>query len=564
MSESSFGKYRLIAEIGHGGMADVYLAVVAGPTGSGFSKLTVVKRLRANLADEPEFVEMLVDEARISARLNHPNVVQTNEVGQINGQYYISMEYLDGQPLHRIQHRAQRLKKTDPSKDPFPLEAELVVIADTLAGLHHAHELADYDGTPLQVVHRDVTPQNIFVTYEGQVKVVDFGIAKAAGRASETRQGIVKGKTRYMAPEQAMARDIDRRADLFCVGVMLWEAAVGRRMWHDTDDMAIVQALIAGNIPSSPRAALPTVPEELDRVCRKALSPKPDDRYATAEDFRLDVEQYLADHYDIVRARRKLGAHVVELFGDKRNELRAIIEQKLAAMKAESQTSTPMLSLRDSTRSGLTPTSLPPQSTFSATTGQVVTPPPRKRGRGAFVFFGLLAVVGAAGAARFALRGARAHTEAARPSQTTQPAATIAAAAASVAVNVAVDPPHARVFLDERLSSSPLVGQFARDSVDHVLRVEATGYEPRAETLRFDRDVNLMIKLSKSASSSARAMAPPPALPQTSPARTRPAGGQEPAPPPPEVTAPPMQPPPPASTPGRAQKAPVIDKDDPW
>src|SRR4051794_26062711 len=167
MGEATFGKYRLIAELGHGGMADVFLAVIAGPVGSGFTKLTVVKRLRQNLADEPEFVEMLVDEARISARLNHPNVVQTNEVGSVGDQYFLAMEYLDGQPLHRIQHRAMQkalranaeAANAPPSggpgssivlpTDPFPKDCHYLVILDTLAGLHHAHDLSDYDGTPL-------------------------------------------------------------------------------------------------------------------------------------------------------------------------------------------------------------------------------------------------------------------------------------------------------------------------------------------------------------------------------------------------------------------------------
>ena len=207
-------------------MADVFLAVQSGPTGSGFQKLMVVKRLRQNLADEPEFVAMLVDEARIAARLNHPNVVQTNEVGELNGQYFIAMEYLDGQPLHRIQHRnAQRQK--DGATAPFSKDLQYVVLLDVLAGLHHAHELLDYDGTPLQIVHRDMTPHNIFVTYEGQVKVVDFGIARAVGRSAETRQGIIKGKVRYMAPEQAIGHNVDRRADVFAIGIILWEVASG-------------------------------------------------------------------------------------------------------------------------------------------------------------------------------------------------------------------------------------------------------------------------------------------------------------------------------------------------
>ena len=159
--------------------------------------------------------------------------------------------------------------------DPFPRECQYLVLLDTLAGLHHAHELADYDGTPLQIVHRDVTPHNVFVTYEGQVKVVDFGIAKAVGRASETRQGVVKGKVRYMAPEQAIGQPVDRRADVFSVGVMLWEAATGRRLWKDMDDLNIVQALVGGNVKSSPREVDPAVPEEIDRICRKALASQP-------------------------------------------------------------------------------------------------------------------------------------------------------------------------------------------------------------------------------------------------------------------------------------------------
>ncbi|HEY8076299.1 MAG TPA: serine/threonine-protein kinase, partial [Labilithrix sp.] len=281
MAEStSFGKYKLIAELGHGGMADVFLAVQAGPLGSGFSKLTVIKRLRPNLAEEPEFISMLVDEARIAARLNHPNVVQTNEVGEADSQYFIAMEYLDGQPFHRVQHRsAQRAK--DGSVPLLTKEQQYVIVMDALAGLHHAHELADYDGTPLNIVHRDMTPHNVFVTYDGQVKVVDFGIAKAVGRSSETRQGVVKGKVRYMAPEQAIGQEVDRRADIFAAGVILWEAATGRRMWKDMDDLNIVQALVGGEAPTSPRAFDPNVPEAIDRMCCRALARTAWDRYAT-------------------------------------------------------------------------------------------------------------------------------------------------------------------------------------------------------------------------------------------------------------------------------------------
>src|SRR5689334_3257328 len=190
---NSLGKYRLIAELGHGGMAEVYLAVVRGP--AGFNKLVVVKQIRPQLAEDPEFLAMFLDEARLAARLSHPNVVQTNEVGQEGERHFLAMEYLDGQPLSRINQRLG-------PKGGLPLVMHLRVIADLLGGLHYAHELSDYDGTPLGVVHRDVTPHNIFITYDGVVKVVDFGIAKARDALTLTKVGIIKGKIAYMAPEQ--------------------------------------------------------------------------------------------------------------------------------------------------------------------------------------------------------------------------------------------------------------------------------------------------------------------------------------------------------------------------
>lgn len=349
MSDPTFGKFRLIAELGHGGMADVFLAVIAGPAGSGFRKLTVIKRLRANLAEDPDFISMLVDEARIAARLNHPNVVQTNEVGQVGDHYFMAMEYLDGQPLHRIQYRSAQARAAG-REGGFSEALSLVTLVDTLSGLAHAHDAVDYNGSPLQIVHRDVTPHNIFVTYEGQVKVVDFGIAKAAGRASETRQGVIKGKIRYMAPEQALGAPIDRRADIFSVGVMLWEAAAGRRLWDKMDDIAILTRLASGEMPSL-RDVRPDVPEALVKMCDRALALEPADRYPTAEAFRSDLEQYLAETGALVDARRRLGPAVATLFADKRAEMRVIVERQLAAL--DTRPSVPIFAIPSSTDSRL-------------------------------------------------------------------------------------------------------------------------------------------------------------------------------------------------------------------
>src|SRR5262245_50631972 len=233
MSTRTLGKYRLIAELGQGGMADVYLAITS-QSAAYFAKLVVIKRLKDHLAHDVEFMTMFVDEARIAARLNHPNLVQTIEVGEVNGQYFLTMEYLDGQPLHRVLSRARAT---------IPQPMHLSILCDVLAGIHYAHELKDYDGTPLQIVHRDVTPHNCFTTYEGQTKVVDFGIAKAVGRASETRHGVVKGKTAYMAPEQACGQAVDARVDVFAVGVMVYEAAIRGRMWKGVSETDIIRRL---------------------------------------------------------------------------------------------------------------------------------------------------------------------------------------------------------------------------------------------------------------------------------------------------------------------------------
>jgi serine/threonine protein kinase len=325
-------------------MAEVFLSLITGPLGSGFTKLAAIKRLHPHLAEDPDFIAMLVDEARISARLNHANVVQTLEVGVENEHYFLAMEFLDGQPLHRIQRRSKRTGAA------FSADLEYLIIADVLAGLQHAHELSDYDGTPLGIVHRDVTPQNIFVTYDGQVKVVDFGIAKAAGRASETRQGIVKGKVRYMSPEQAMGSAVDCRSDVFAAGVLVWEAATKKHFWGELDELTIVQALISGDYEASPQRVDPSVPAAVDAICRKALARDPADRYPSAANFRADLEAFLS--IGVVGARRKLGALVADMFVKERRALRGVIEQSskenvepmsLAALTA-SQPSMPRMS----------------------------------------------------------------------------------------------------------------------------------------------------------------------------------------------------------------------------
>jgi len=216
-----FDDYLLIGALGRGGMAEVLLALQDGP--GGFRKLVVIKRLLPHLADEPGVVEMFLDEARLAARLEHPHVVRTEKVGEADGRHFIAMEYLDGEPVSRI------LRETTRRGEPLPLPLAARVGADALDGLAYAHGASDYDGTALGVVHRDVSPQNLFVTYQGVTKLLDFGIAKAATQEGQTRTGFVKGRFGYLAPEQARGGDVDARADLFGMGVVLFRRGARRR-----------------------------------------------------------------------------------------------------------------------------------------------------------------------------------------------------------------------------------------------------------------------------------------------------------------------------------------------
>ncbi|XYI03815.1 serine/threonine protein kinase [Sorangium sp. So ce1128] len=318
--------HHLLLELGRGGTAQVYLAVQSGA--EGVDKLVVLKFLRPDLLDNPEMREMFINEARFSVRLNHANIVQTSAIVQTPRGAAIVLEYLEGQPLSAIRSRA---------RTRLPLEMHLRIIIDVLRGLHYAHELTGFDGEPLDVVHRDVSPHNIFVTYDGHVKLIDFGIAKLMGGGVETATGVIKGKIGYMPAEQIEGGHIDRRADLYAVGVMLWEAATGERMWKGMADVAIMNHVLNGNI-RRPRDVNADVPEELERIILKALSFAPEARYATALDLEADLEAFVGGMTPVTS--RDIGRFVSREFEEVRAETRRIIgrEMKRRASMARSST----------------------------------------------------------------------------------------------------------------------------------------------------------------------------------------------------------------------------------
>ena len=272
------GRYELIAKLGHGGMADVFLAVAGGS--SGFRKLGVIKRMHPELLEEEHFREMFMDEARLAARLNHANIVQTQEVDTASdGVPYIAMEYLEGEPLNKVVREAVQQGK------PMSLPLVVTIITGVLDALHYAHTLSDFDGLPLNVVHRDVSPANLFVTYEGSPKLLDFGIAKASTQVAETRTGHIKGKLSYMSPEQARSQDIDGRADVWSAGVVLWECLSQRRLFRENNDIDTIRRVLAGDVPPLEDEDV-NVPEELSLIVEKALYVDRNQRWGSAAEMR--------------------------------------------------------------------------------------------------------------------------------------------------------------------------------------------------------------------------------------------------------------------------------------
>ena len=322
---TSLGKYRLIARLGTGGMAEVFLAVAQGALN--VNRLVVVKRLRDQQADDEGSRNMFLNEARLAARLAHPNVIQTFEAGAEAGSYFLAMEYVDGQPLSRV---LTSLKRAQRRMEP-KLAAR--ICADALQGLHYAHELTDFDGTALSIVHRDVSPQNIMLTYDGAVKIVDFGIAKAAGTA-QTEHGVFKGKVAFMAPEQLLCGQIDRRADVFAAGIVLWEAITGEHLMADETPAKTLYNLMNKRIPRASEFCA-DIPAALDDVLAKALERDVDRRYATAREMRDALESFIASAGGI--KAEDIGALVTSFYAETRARVQKEVKGQLAVLSLARQ-----------------------------------------------------------------------------------------------------------------------------------------------------------------------------------------------------------------------------------
>ncbi len=515
------GKYRFIASLDDGGMADVYLAVTKD---TGFEKIVVIKQLRDELADDPSFVAMFMDEARLAARLNHPNVVQTYEVGSDEGVHFIAMEFLEGVPYVRLARLKERL--------PPPLALHVRILVETLRGLHYAHELCDFDGRPLNVVHRDMSPQNVMLTFEGGVKVLDFGIAKAA-LSAEKRPEDFKGKLEYMAPEQALLEDVDRRADIYSVGIMLWEAITRGRFYTKGEDKLL--RLTEGAPPDVLEMA-PNAPKRIAAICRRALARDRNLRFATAEQMADELEEWLVGTGQHVTAR-DVGSYVAEKFEERRNKLSRAIRAQLERFRSLGDQGAfsirpvapihtdfpPPPSSGASRPPQMTLPLIPPHVPPIAPSGfpMVATQPTRKGSSATLV--AIVTVVLAAvvlGAVVFVARTKRAPAAQAAQATASTPAtaappppppASVAPVASEIDFTIKASPPNATIFIDgQRTDTNPATGTRPRDGAVHVVRVEATGFEPREESVSFDRSLLVTIELRPAVGEpSARPTKPP-------------------------------------------------------
>lgn len=314
-SGSLLGRYEILTKVAAGGMAEVYVARVHNPLG--FTRLVAVKVLHQNLVYEDQFISMFLDEARLAARIRHPNVVGTVDVGEANGCVpFLVMEYIEGDHLGKLLGAAKR------AEERLPVPVALRILCDALSGLSAAHALCDEQGKWLQLVHRDVSPHNIMVGCDGVGRLTDFGVAKAEDRLTHTREGQVKGKLSYMAPEQASTGETDHRSDLFSAGVILWEALTGRRLFRAENTAATLTKILHEPIPK-PSSVDPAL-APLDAVLARALSRSPDKRFPDADAFAAALEK-VAPQVGGMATRREVGALVTRLAEAKLERDRTLI-----------------------------------------------------------------------------------------------------------------------------------------------------------------------------------------------------------------------------------------------
>ncbi len=482
------GRYEVIHRLGHGGMASVYLGRAIGT--AGFERLVAVKVIHPHLAREPEFVEMFLDEARIAARIHHPNVVEIIDLGHDDDLFFMVMEYVEGETLSSL---LRQLRKQD---ELLPLSAALQIVADACKGLAAAHDLTDRDGEPLHLVHRDVSPHNLLVSMDGRVKVVDFGIMKAAGKRSSTLTGQLRGKIAYMSPQQARSEKVDRRADVFALGAVLWEMVTGDRLFTGETDVETLDRVLHHRAPQL-REVKPDLPEALANILAKALAPDLDDRYASALDMLKDVRALLKQVEGEDEPRELIALRMAKYFSGRIEYIRAAVRSGSSANLRDPNArsglhtigdskTTPLGAVGGSSPLRLTPSSAPLQ------TATVNAPPPATTSLRSWMLWLLLPLAGAAiGTA--VVNGGWAGDREAPTRQAEEPDPQPARVGADVTPSepelvawvINSDPQGATIFIDGKPHEepTPTIVKLPHDEKTVLVVAELEGYR-RSEELR--------------------------------------------------------------------------------
>jgi serine/threonine-protein kinase len=452
----------LLKRIATGGMAELFLARQVGA--GGFEKLVVVKRILEHLSTDEEFVRMFLNEARLASSLSHPNIVQVHDLGQEGRAYYMAMDFVAGHDLYSVTRKAAR------QNAPIPPEIAARILADACAGLHAAHTQANLQGQPLNIVHRDVSPANILVSYEGQVRVTDFGIAKADAQSVRTKAGVVKGKFSYMSPEQIKSDPLDGRSDVFALGITLHETLTAQRLFRRDSELAAMHDILETTAPA-PSSLRPGLPKELDAICARALQKDRAQRYQTAQQMQQDLEAYLG------RSGKRTGpaeiaAFMLERFSGEHAAYRELLSRLSSSdpgaleMFIEEHSELARNSQMDGTGS-------------EVGSGQKVQAPPRRRSRGWLVAAAGLALAAAVGVT-FLLRRSAGVVE-------------VPAAARKVEGSVRVDtePAGARILLDGAATGlvSPATISPVSLGQEHRLRLEKDGFQPKEVTFALNEQI---------------------------------------------------------------------------
>ncbi len=509
------GAYQPIAHIGGGATADVSLAKKVGSSDA--AGLCVIKRLKHGADADADLVTQLTEEAKLCTRLDHPNIVKTLGTGTNADGPFIVLEYLDGQTLARIRSRCAR------RAGGMPRAIALDIVMNVARALAYAHELKDDAGKPLKIVHRDVSPENVIVTYDGTTKLIDFSVA-VVGPSTKSRTNATKGNIAYMAPEQAKsALNLDARADVFAVGLVLWELLAGRRVWEGLSEADVLAKLAEEAPMPALRSVVPDIPEALDAICAQALAKIRDDRFDSAEDLRAAIEK-ATKTLNLKTTPGEIAEFMTSLFDDERAKMRSIVEEALAS-NAELSGALPRVRPRPPQSSGhqfvdvetdpkLWAAARSPESDPALASAPRPAPPrivevvrieekPSRDSRFTLLVGGAV-LVAIAVVAILALtsdkHAAKGEEPRPIPTATARPSATVAESAyvepEEITIEISVMPRTATIFVDGvKKTSNPYRAKVVSGKFMHEIRAEADGHEPREMKFPFDRDRTVEIVL---------------------------------------------------------------------